>query len=134
MGSRYEGEFELYVGVQHGELAVRIPRPNSAGLRLTNEDPELLRENLLGFSKFQPKANVRVFQPAIAKKDKDGKTIPQPALTPDKFQKLVEEFAGNFVVLKDPNQKSYTRIYLSAQPENPDFASNSNSNLVWKGE
>lgn len=132
MGSRYEGEFELFVGVQHGEMAVRIPRPNSAGLRLTNEDPELLRKNLLGFSKFQSEANVRVFQPAIAEKDKNGKTIPQPALTPAKFQKLVEEFEGNFVVLKDPKQ-TYNRIYLSAQPHDPNFESNSNSSLVWKG-
>mgnify|MGYP000152768241 CR=1 FL=1 len=133
MGSRYEGEFELYVGVQHKEMSVRIPRPNSAGLRLTNEDQKLLRKNLMGFSKFQPKANVRVFQPGIAEKDKNGKTIPQPALTPAKFQKLVEEHVGNFVVLKDQN-KQYTRLYLAALDENPHFTSDSNSNLVWKGE
>jgi hypothetical protein len=142
MGSpskRYEGEFELFVGKQHGEMSVRKPHAKSVGLRLTNEDQDVLRDNLSAYSQFC-EANVRVFEVSKLKRNPDGTTVKpqpkQPALTPAVFQKLVKEHTGNFVVLEGEAKKegfTYKYIYLAALEEDPEFGKSSNPTSVWTG-
>jgi hypothetical protein len=140
MGSaRYEGEFELFVGKQHGEMSVRKPGAKSIGLKLTNDDQDVLRDNLSAYSQFC-EANVRVFEPSKLKKNSDGTSVKpqpkQPALTPAVFQKLVKEHTGNFVVLEGKREGggyNYTYLYLAALEEDPEFGKSSNPTSVWTG-
>ena len=140
MGSaRYDGEFELFVGKQHGEMSVRKPGAKSIGLKLTNDDQDVLRDNLSAYSK-AVEANVRVFEPSKIKKNPDGTSVKpqpkQPALTPAVFQKLVKEHTGNFVVLEGESKKegfTYKYIYLAALEEDPEFGKSSNPTSVWTG-
>ena len=139
VSKRYDGEFELFVGRQHGEMSVRKPAAKSIGLKLTNDDQDVLRDNLSAYSK-AVEANVRVFEVSKLKRNPDGTTVKpqpkQPALTPAVFQKLVKEHTGNFVVLEGESKKegfTYKYLYLAALEEDPEFGKSSNPTSVWTG-